>query len=67
MYDITTSYTSTPVVETVTQFVPLATVYPNGWEPNKHYTLTIKLSLKEIYWAPTVENWEVGTTTPHTF
>lgn len=67
VYDITTSYTSTPVVETVTQFVPLATVYPNGWEPNKHYTLTIKLSLKEIYWAPTVENWEVVTTTPHTF
>ncbi|MGM9792433.1 MAG: hypothetical protein ACI3Y4_08555 [Candidatus Cryptobacteroides sp.] len=67
VYDITTSYTSTPVVETVTQYVPLATVYPNNWEPNKYYTLTIKLSLKEIYWAPTVEEWETGSTTPVKF
>lgn len=62
-YAITTSYAGTPVKETVTQTVKLSTVYPNNWEVNKHYTLTIKLGVKEIFWAPTVEEWEIGTTT----
>ena len=57
-YDITTSYATTPVVEHVTQRVKLSTVYPNDWEVNKSYTLLIKLSMNEIYWAPTVEIWE---------
>ena len=62
-YRITTSYTGTEVNEIVTQTVKLSDVYPDGWEVNKHYTLTIKLGVKEIFWAPTVEEWETGTTT----
>ena len=62
-YDITTSYTGTPVVEHVTQTVKLSSVYPDNWKVNKFYTLLIKLSVNEIYWAPTVEEWETGNTT----
>ena len=57
-YNITTSYTTPSVVESVTQTVKLSDVYPDGWEVNKLYTLLIKLSVNEIYWAPTVENWD---------
>lgn len=67
MYDITTSYTTTPVVEHVTQRVKLSDVYPSGWEVNKLYTLLIKLSVNEIYWAPTVEEWEKVNATEQTF
>ena len=67
VYDIKTSYTETPVTETVTQTVKLSTVYPNNWEVNKHYTLTIKLGVKEIFWAPTVKTWEIGSTSPVQF
>lgn len=66
-YKITTSYTGTNVDEIVTQTVKLSTVYPNNWEVNKHYTLTIKLGVKEIFWAPTVETWESGSTSPVQF
>ena len=67
-YDITTSYATTPVVEHVTQRVKLSTVYPNDWEVNKSYTLLIKLSVNEIYWAPTVEEWTpTGSTKPVQF
>ena len=68
-YDITTSYiTGAPVVEHVTQTVKLSSVYPNNWEVNKLYTLLIKLSVNEIYWAPTVEEWApTGSTTPVQF
>ena len=66
-YDITTSYTGTPVVENVTQTVKLSDVYPDGWKVNKFYTLLIKLSVNEIYWAPTVEEWEPVTATGQTF
>lgn len=57
-YDITTSYTGSDFVEHVTQTVKLSSVYPHNWEVNKFYTLLIKLSVNEIYWAPTVEIWE---------
>lgn len=66
-YDITTSYATTPVVEHVTQRVKLSDVYPSGWEVNKLYTLLIKLSVNEIYWAPTVEPWEEVNATEQTF
>lgn len=66
-YDITTSYTGTPVVEHVTQTVKLSDVYPNDWKVNKFYTLLIKLSVNEIYWAPTVEDWEPVATTEEKF
>lgn len=66
-YDITTSYTGTPVVEHVTQYVKLHDVYPNDWVVNKFYTLTIKIGLNQIYWAPTVEEWEPGSTNPVKF
>lgn len=66
-YNITTSYTTTPVVEHVTQRVKLSDVYPSGWDVNKLYTLLIKLSVNEIYWAPTVEEWEKVNATEQTF
>lgn len=68
-YDITTSYTTgTPVVEHVTQTVKLSDVYPSNWEVNKLYTLLIKLSVNEIYWAPTVVAWDTtGSTEPVQF
>lgn len=56
-YDITTDYTGTPVTETVSQSVKLSEIYPSDWEPTTNYVLTIKLGIKEIYWAPSVESW----------
>ena len=56
-YDITTSYTSSDVVETVEKSVKLSTIYSSNWLPTKNYTLTIKLGINEIYWAPSVESW----------
>ena len=56
-YDITTNYTGTPVTETVSQSVKLSVIYPSDWEPTTNYVLTIKLGIKEIYWAPSVEPW----------
>lgn len=32
-----------------------------GWEANKIYTINITLGLNQIFWAPTVEEWETGT------
>ena len=57
VYDITTSYTGTPVTETVSQSVKLSDIYASGWQPTTNYVLTIKLGIKEIYWAPSVEPW----------
>lgn len=63
VYDITTSFTGTPVTETVTiSDKKLSEVYTSGWEPGKEYTLTIKLGIDEVLWAPTVEEWATGTT-----
>lgn len=56
-YDITTDYTGTPVKETVTQSVNLKNIYTANWQPTTNYILTIKLGIKEIYWAPSVEPW----------
>ena len=63
VYDITTSFTGTPVIETVTiNDKKLSEIYTSGWEPGKEYTLTIKLGIDEVLWAPTVEEWADGTT-----
>lgn len=56
-YDITTDYTGIPVTEIVSQSVKLSEIYPSDWEPTTNYVLTIKLGIKEIYWAPSVEPW----------
>ncbi len=48
--------------ETVTQTVDLKSVSPK-WEINKLYTYNITISLDQIYWDPSVVDWEDGTTT----
>ena len=34
-----------------------------SWGINKKYSFTITVDLNQIYWAPSVENWEDGTST----
>ena len=48
--------------ETVEQTVALKSVSPK-WEINKKYTYNITVSLNQIYWAPSVVDWESGSTT----
>lgn len=45
----------------VTVEKPLKGIYTENWEFGKRYTLDIELGLDEILWAPSVEDWEVGT------
>lgn len=63
VYDIITSYTGTPVTETVTETKDLKDIYKNDWECNKKYVLGITLGLNKIYWDPSVVDWEGGTVT----
>lgn len=63
VYTITTDYTGTAVMETVTETKPLKDIYTEGWVSGKKYTLNIKLSLNEILWDPSVEGWEDGAVT----
>lgn len=63
VYTITTNYTGTAVMETVTETKPLKDIYTEGWVSGKKYTLNIKLSLNEILWDPSVEGWEDGAVT----
>ena len=62
-YDIVTTYTGTPVTETVTVSKKLSEIYGTSWEAGKKYTLTITLSMNEILWDPAVEEWTAGTGT----
>ena len=64
IYEIKTEFISGhPVTETVTiNDKKLSEVYTAKWEPGKEYTLTIKLGIDEVLWAPTVEDWATGTT-----
>lgn len=63
-YEIITSYVAgKPVTETVTDTKDLKDIYKNDWECNKKYVLGITLGLNEIYWDPSVEDWENGTVT----
>ena len=63
VYDIITSYTGTPVTETVTETKALNEIYTSNWESKKKYVLGITLGLNEIYWDPSVEAWETGAVT----
>lgn len=61
-YEIITSYVAgKPVTETVTDTKDLKDIYKNDWECNKKYVLGITLGLNEIYWDPSVVDWENGT------
>ena len=64
-YDIVTTYTGTPVTETVTVSKKLSEIFttPASWEAGKKYTLTITLSMNEILWDPAVADWASGTGT----
>ena len=62
VYTITTNYTTTPVVETVTETKALKDIYTNGWVPGKKYELTITLTLDEILWDPAVVEWVTDST-----
>lgn len=55
-YEIIT--TSTSFKETVTETKALNTIYTSGWECKKNYVLKITLGLNEIYWDPSVEDWD---------
>lgn len=58
VYEIITSYTGTPVTETVTETKALNTIYTSNWDCKKNYILRITLGLNEIYWNPSVVAWE---------
>ena len=57
VYNVTTNYSGTPVVETVTVKKPLKDIYKDNWIAGKKYTLTITIGLDEIRWDPAVEDW----------
>ena len=67
VYTITTNYTGTPVVETVTVEKALNSIYTGGWVPGKKYELTITLTLDEILWDPAVVEWVTDNTPSVTF
>ena len=48
--------------ETVVQSFNIHSATPS-WDINKKYSFTITVDLNQIYWAPSVENWEDGTST----
>lgn len=58
-YEIIT--TSTSFTETVIDTKDLKDIYNNDWECNKKYVLGITLGLNEIYWDPSVVDWETNT------
>lgn len=63
-YEIITSYTGTPVKETVVDnTIKLKDIYKSDWECNKKYGLKITLGLNEIFWDPSIEGWENGDVT----
>lgn len=63
-YEIITSYVAgKPVTEIVKDTKDLKDIYKNDWECNKKYVLGITLGLNEIYWDPSVVDWEDGTVT----
>ena len=53
------SYTSATAYsdETVVQSFNIHSATPS-WDINKKYSFTITVDLNQIYWAPSVENWE---------
>lgn len=63
VYDIITSYVvnGEAVTETVEETKALNAIYPNNWECKKKYVLGITLGLNEIYWDPSIVDWDNGT------
>lgn len=59
-YDVKTNYGVEATVPIRVEKV-LKDIYTANWEFGKKYTLDITLGLDEILWAPSVEDWEVGT------
>ena len=59
------SYTSATAYsdEEVKQSFNIHSATPS-WDINKKYSFNITVGLDQIYWAPSVENWEDGTSTP---
>ena len=59
------SYTSPTAYsdEEVKQSFNIHSATPS-WDINKKYSFNITVGLDQIYWAPSVENWEDGTSTP---
>lgn len=62
------SYTSATAYsdETVVQSFNIFSATPS-WDINKKYSFTITVDLNQIYWAPSVENWEDGTSKEYVF
>ena len=62
------SYTSASAFsdETVVQSFNIYSA-TQSWGINKKYSFTITVDLNQIYWAPSVENWEDGTSTEYVF
>lgn len=58
------SYTSATAFtdETVVQSFNIHSA-TRSWDINKKYSFTITVDLNQIYWAPSVEDWEDGTST----
>ena len=58
------SYTSASAYsdETVVQSFNIHSATPS-WDINKKYSFTITVDLNQIYWAPSVEDWDDGTST----
>ena len=52
--------------ETVVQSFNIHSATPS-WDINKKYSFTITVDLNQIYWAPSVENWEDATSTEYVF
>ena len=62
------SYTSASAYsdETVVQSFNIHSATPS-WDINKKYSFTITVDLNQIYWAPSVVDWENGTSTEFVF
>ena len=62
------SYTSATAYsdETVVQSFNIYSA-TKSWGINKKYSFTITVDLNQIYWAPSVENWEDATSTEYVF
>ena len=61
-YTVNRSYTSADAYsdETVVQSFNIHSA-TQSWNINKKYSFTITVDLNQIYWAPSVEDWEDGT------
>lgn len=54
-YQVT--YGTSGVIDTVTVEKDLKSIFTSNWKPGYKYTLTIKLSMNQILWDPSIEEW----------